>query len=60
MTLVWVSHMRGEPLTKTEVFEMLGFEEHEYSNDLYELSADFQNLDHEDLLYKVVRNFVQD
>ena len=60
MTLIWVSYMRGEPLSKTEVFEMLGFDEHEYSNDVYELGIEFQNLDHESLLYKVCRNFAED
>lgn len=60
MTVVWVNFMRGEKLTKTELFEILGFEEHQYSNDLYELGQEFQNLDHETLLYKVCRNFAED
>ncbi len=60
MTLVWVNYMRGEKLTKAELFEILGFEEYEFSNDLYELGEEFQNLDHESLLYKVCRNFAED
>lgn len=60
MTVVWVNYMRGEKLTKTELFEILGFEEHQFSNDLYELGQEFQNLDHESLLYKVCRNFSED
>lgn len=56
MTLVWVSHMRGEQLTKNEVFEILGFEEHANDNSTFELSKDFENLDHEELLSKVIKD----
>jgi hypothetical protein len=52
--------MRGEKLTKTEVFEILGFEQPDFSNDLYELGIEFQDLDHESLLYKVCKNFAED
>lgn len=57
MTLVWVNYMRGEKLTKNEVFEIMGFDHDMDNNDLYELAKEFQNIDHETLLYKVVRNF---
>lgn len=60
MTVVWVNFMRGEKLTKTELFEILGFEDHQFSDDLYELGQEFQNVDHETLLYKVCRNFAED
>lgn len=59
MTIVWVNHMRGEKLSKSELFEILGFEV-EFSDDLYELNSEFQNLDHTDLLYKVSKDFVKD
>jgi len=52
--------MRGEKLTKRELFEILGFDQPDYSDDLYELGEEFQNLDHENLLYKVCRNFAED
>lgn len=58
MTIVWVSFMRGEQLSKAEMFEILGFEDFEFSNDLYELGIEFQNCDHESLLYKVSRDFI--
>lgn len=60
MTIVWVNYMRGEKLTKRELFEILGFDQPDYSDDLYELGEEFQNLDHENLLYKVCRNFAED
>jgi hypothetical protein len=52
--------MRGEKLTKRELFEILGFDQPDYSDDLYELGEEFQNLDHESLLYKVSRDFIRD
>lgn len=58
MTIVWVSYMRGEKLSKAETFEILGFEDFEFTNDLYELGSEFQDCDHESLLYKVCRDFV--
>lgn len=60
MTIVWVNYMRGEKLTKRELFEILGFDQPEFSDDLYELGIEFQDLDHESLLYKVCRNFAED
>lgn len=60
MTIVWVNYMRGEKLSKRELFEILGFDQPEFSDDLYELGEEFQNLDHESLLYKVCRNFAED
>ena len=60
MTIVWVSHMRGEQLTKNEVYELLGFDQHIDDNGLYELGKEFQDLDHESMLYKVVRDFSDD
>lgn len=60
MTIVWVNYMRGEKLTKRELFEILGFDQPDYSDDLYELGEEFQNLDHESLLYKVSRDFIKD
>ena len=60
MTLVWVSYQRNEPLSKSEVFEILGFDQNSFGNDMYELGVEFQDLDHEDLLYRVIKNFHQE
>lgn len=60
MTLVWVSYQRNEPLSKTEVFEILGFDQNSFGNDMYELGKEFQDLDHESLLYRVIKNFHQE
>ena len=60
MTLVWVSYQRNERLSKKEVFELLGFDQNSFNNDEYELGEEFQHLDHESLLYRVVRNFHQE
>ena len=60
MTLIWVSHMREESLTKNEVFEILGFDQYEYDNSVYELGSEFYHLDHHSMLSKVVRDFSDD
>jgi hypothetical protein len=56
MTLVWVSHMRGEKLSKNETFEILGITDYPFDNSIYELNENLQDLDHEDLLNNIVRN----
>ena len=33
MTVIWVSHMRHEPITKREIFEIVGVEEYDKIDD---------------------------
>ncbi len=55
LTCVWVSHMRGEPITFTELMELLGVEEWECDEDkIYELDEKYAELDHHELLEKTV------
>jgi hypothetical protein len=58
MTAVWVSHMRAEPITKHELFEMLGVEGWDKIDDaIYEFNEDYAHLDHESLLKMVAYSF---
>jgi len=54
MTVIWVSHQRGEPLSKREAMEILGIEGWELVEDEeFELNQKYINLDIEDLLEEV-------
>jgi hypothetical protein len=58
LTCIWVSQVRGEPISFIELMEMLGVEEWETSNNnedkVYELDECFSNLDHYELLEQAV------
>ena len=55
MTVVWVSYMRQETITKNEVMEILGISDAEISEEIiYELGEQFKNLDHTEMLTKVL------
>lgn len=58
MTVVWVSHMRGEPLSKREALEIVGILDSDSVDDAeYTLGEPFQDYDHEELLEAVVSRF---
>jgi hypothetical protein len=58
MTAAWVSHMRQEPLSKHEIFEILGVENWESAEDgVFEFNSDYDHLDHEELLEMIVSSF---
>ena len=58
MTAAWVSHMRGEPLSKREIFEMLGIEGWENAEDgIYEFNPEYAYYEHEELLEMVANSF---
>lgn len=58
LTCIWVSHMRDEPITFTELMEMLGVEEWEADEEkIYELDDKWGELDHHEFLEKVVETF---
>ena len=58
LTCIWVSHMRDEPITFTELMEMLGVEEWEADEEkIYELDDKWGELDHHEFLERVVETF---
>lgn len=58
MTVVWVSHMRGEPLSKREALEIVGISDADsVEDDEYCLGEQFHDYDHEELLAAVVSKF---
>jgi hypothetical protein len=58
MTVVWVSHMRGEPVTRREALEILGIEGWDQIDDAeFGLGKRYQDYDLEQLLRELVDNF---
>lgn len=54
MTVIWVSHQRGEPMSKREAMEILGVQGWEMVEDEeFELNQKYYNMDIEDLLEEV-------
>ena len=61
ITCVWVSQMRGEHITFSELMEIIGVKEWDGSEEkIYELDERFANLDHYELLEKAVEVFNND
>ncbi len=58
ITVIWVSHMRHEPLSKREVLEIVGVIDYYNAEDMtYELGEEFQNYELEELLEMVAENW---
>ena len=58
MTASWVSYMRQEPLSKQEIFEILGVEGWDKIEDaVFEFNGDYDHLEHEELLQMIVNSF---
>lgn len=58
MTVIWVSYMRGELISKREVLELLSVKDWNESEDIeYSLRTEYSGLDHEELLEEVVSRF---
>lgn len=58
ITCVWVSYMRGEPITFVELMEMLGVDDWEAKEEkIYELDDCWGELDHYELLEKIVETY---
>lgn len=58
MTAVWVSHMRNEPISKQELFEILGVKGWDSIDDaIYEFNEEYASYEHEELLEMVVSSF---
>lgn len=61
LTCIWVSQLRGEYITFSEMMEMLGVDEWECDEDkIYELDPEFSELEHEELLQRAVDTFSND
>ncbi len=58
MTASWVSYMRQEPLSKQEIFEILGVDGWESIEDaIFEFNGDYDHLEHDELLQMIVDSF---
>jgi hypothetical protein len=58
LTAIWVSQLRGEPITYLELMEMLGIKDIPESEDkFYELDSQFEDLTHKELLAEAVKQF---
>jgi hypothetical protein len=61
LTCIWVSHMREEIITYREMMELLGLESIAFDEDkIYDLGPRFKNLDHEEMLEIMSREFDPD
>jgi hypothetical protein len=61
LTCIWVSQLRGEQITFTELMEMMGIEVVELQEEkFYELDAEYVNLTHKELLERAVKTFDKD
>lgn len=61
LTCVWVSQLRGEDITFSEMMEILGVDEWECDEEkIYELDPEYSALEHEELLLKAVEVFGED
>jgi hypothetical protein len=58
LTAIWVSQLRGEPITYLELMEMLGIKDIPDTEDkFYELDERFEDLTHKELLRAAVKQF---
>jgi hypothetical protein len=58
MTVIWVSHMRQEPLSKREVLELVGVSDYYNAEEIeYNLSEEYYGFELEDLLEIVVQTW---
>jgi hypothetical protein len=61
LTCIWVSQLRGESITFTELMEMMGIEVVELEEEkFYELDVEYVNLTHRELLERAVETFDKD
>lgn len=58
LTAIWVSQLRGEPISYIELMEMLGIKDIPDGEDkIYELDSQFEDLTHKELLKIAVKQF---
>lgn len=57
MTIVWVCHLRGEPISKHELLEILGIQNYNQVPDaIFEFNPEYEFMELEELLLHVVEN----
>ena len=60
LTCIWVSTLRDEPITTVELKEILGVNDWNFAEDkVYELDDIWLELDHEELLKKIIETLNQ-
>ena len=58
MAIVWVCHLRKEPISKHELFEILGIENwNDVEDAVFEFNPIYENMEIEELLQFVVSSF---
>lgn len=58
LTVIWVSHMRGEPITRRELLEILSVEKWEEVDDAeYTLQPKYLDMDLEEILEQAIQKF---
>jgi hypothetical protein len=59
MTVIWVSHMRGEKISKKEMFEIVGIKDWDTITDdiEYSLGSEWASYELEEILEEVVNHF---
>lgn len=61
LTCIWVSQLRGESISYLELMEILGIQDYdEVEEKLYELDEEYLELEHEELLEKVINTLGKD
>lgn len=61
LTVIWVSHMRGEPISRRELLEILAVDKWDEVDDAeYTLSPNYLKMDLEEILNEAVQKFRQD
>jgi hypothetical protein len=61
LTVIWVSHMRDEPITRRELLEILAVNLWDEVEDVeYTLNPKYLNMDLEDILEEAIQKFRQD
>lgn len=59
VSLIWVSHLRNEPISIHEMFEILGISNWEDANDaVFEFNPEYASMELEDLLRIIVDSFL--
>lgn len=58
MTIVWVCHLRNEPVSKLELFEILGVKNwHDAKDEILGFNPAYEDMELEELLEHVVHSF---
>lgn len=57
MTIVWVCHLRGEPISNHELFEILGIQNYDQVPDaIFQFNPEYEFMELEELLAKIIED----